>query len=273
MTRPNYRAQSRSEIDALLSRFGLAPRHSLGQHFLADPNVVERIVRVSGVGAGDRVVEVGVGTGTLTRLLAETGASVVAYEIDRGLEPLLAEVLTGLDVEVRFGNALDVDFDADLAGTGWQLVANLPYNVGTPLVLDLLRSNTNISRLTVMLQREVVRRLVAKPNTSDYGLPSVIAALHARPVTSFTVPPQVFIPPPAVDSEVIVLERVTASADAPRAIELAQAAFGQRRKMLRKSLSTLLPNASAALELAGIDETRRAETLSADEYLRLAAVT
>ena len=267
------RGQTRSEIDALLARFGLAPRHALGQHFLADPNIVERIVRVSGVGRGDRVVEIGAGTGTLTRPLAATGATMVAYELDRGLVPLLTEVLAGTDVEVREGNALEIDFDAALDGDDWHMIANLPYNIGTPLVLDVLRKYLSISKLTIMLQAEVVDRLIAEPDTPDYGVPSIITALHAKHVAVFRVPPQVFVPPPAVDSAVIVLERVPAPVKAEAAIHLARVAFGQRRKMLRKSLALELDNPSASLEAAGIDPTRRAETVRPDEFVRLAEVT
>ncbi len=267
------RGQTRSEIDALLAKFGLAPRHALGQHFLADPNIVERIVRVSGVGPGDRVVEIGAGTGTLTRPLAATGATMVAYELDRGLVPLLNEVLDGTGVDVRVGNALKIDFDASLEGDGWHLIANLPYNIGTPLVLDVLRKYLTISKLTIMLQAEVVDRLIAEPGSPDYGVPSIITALHAKHVAVFTVPPQVFVPPPAVDSAVIVLERVAAPAQTEAALRLARAAFGQRRKMLRKSLARELSDPTASLEAAGIDPTRRAETVRPEEFIRLAEVT
>lgn len=265
--------QTKAEIDGLLARYGLAPRHALGQHFLADPNIVERIVRAAGVRSGDRVVEIGAGTGTLTRLLAETGATVVAYELDEGLRAVLVEVLAGKSVDLRFGNALDLDFAAALEGDGWHLVANLPYNVGTPLVLRVLQDYPTIAKLTVMLQSEVVDRLVATPGTSDYGVPSVICGLHARMVSRFTVPPQVFVPPPAVDSAVVVLERVEAHALAPQAIALARQAFGQRRKMLRRSLSGAFDDSSAVLTAAGIDPTRRAETVTPAEYLQLAEVT
>lgn len=264
--------QTKAEIDRLLAKYGVAPRHALGQHFLADPNIVERIVRTAGVEKGDRIVEIGAGTGTLTRLLAATGARVVAYELDEGLGRLLAEVLKGTDVDVRFGNALDLDFATELEGDGWHLVANLPYNVGTPLVLDVLQRHLTIGKLSVMLQSEVVDRLLAETGTSAYGVPSIITALHARLVSTFTVPPQVFVPPPAVDSAVVVLERVQADGWAADAIILAKAAFGQRRKMLRRSLAGLFDDPSELLNASGIDPTRRAETVTPQEYLRLAEV-
>jgi len=271
MTRDShYRGQSRADIDALLAKYGLTPRHALGQHFLADPNIVERIVRTAEVGPADRVVEIGAGTGTLTRSLVATGARVVAYELDEGLGGVLAEVLEGFEVDIRFGNALDINFDEALVGDQWHLIANLPYNVGTPLVLNVLQKYKTIGKLSVMLQSEVVDRFLAGAGSSDYGVPSVIVGLHARLVATFSVPSQVFVPPPAVDSAVVVLERVPAHPLAGQAIALAKTAFGQRRKMLRKSLSGEFSNPSAVLEIAGIDPTRRAETVSPDEYLRLA---
>ncbi len=161
---------------------------------------------------------------------------MVAYELDRGLVPLLNEVLAGTDVEVREGNALEIDFDAALDGDDWHMIANLPYNIGTPLVLDVLRKYLSVSKLTIMLQAEVVDRLIAEPDTPDYGVPSIITAMHAKHVAVFGVPPQVFVPPPAVASSVIVLRGSLRRPWRKPAIHLARVAFGQRRKMLRRSL-------------------------------------
>jgi SAM-dependent methyltransferase len=151
-------AQSRSEIAGLLERHGLAPIHRLGQHFLADANITRRIVDLAGVTPGSKVVEIGAGTGTLTKALAEKGCHVVAYEIDEGLRPILVEVTNGLDVDLRFADVMDVDFYTDLEGSGWAMVANLPYNVGTPVVLEAMRAAPNIEQFVVMVQREVARR-------------------------------------------------------------------------------------------------------------------
>lgn len=266
-------AQTRSEITALLERHGLSPIHRLGQHFLADANITRKIVGLAGMGPGSRVVEVGAGTGTLTRALAASGARVVAYEIDERLRPVLAEVTADLDVDVRYADVTQVDFRSALDGVGWVMVANLPYNVGTPLVLDALRNAPNIERYIVMVQREVGERFVAQPGSEEYGLPSVVTGIHADASIVFNVPPQVFFPPPRVESVVVDIRRVPAPPGADRAIELARAGFGQRRKMLRRSLGTALDDPVATLERAGITATSRAEDLSPIDYLRLAAVS
>ncbi len=264
-------AQTRSEIAALLERHGLAPIHRLGQHFLADANITRKIVDVAGVGPGSKVVEVGAGTGTLTVALAEAGATVVAFEVDRGLDAVLREVTGGLDVEVRIEDAAKIDFSTELSGSDWAMVANLPYNVGTPLVMEALRGATAIDRFVVMVQREVAERFAASVGGDGYGLPSVVAAIYADAHVAFTVPPQVFYPPPRVESAVVVLRRKPAPSHAGRAVELARAGFGQRRKMLRRSLAAVTDDPVALLERAGVDPTMRAEELSAEDYLRLAA--
>ena len=157
------------QVRDLLDRYGLAPSRALGQNFVADPNTVRRIARLAGVGPGDRVVEIGPGLGSLTLALAETGASVTAVEVDRHLLPALHEVVDPAGVRVVHGDALRLDWDAVLGPPGdgppWALVANLPYNVATPLVLDLLAGVPAIDRMLVMVQREVGERLAARPGT------------------------------------------------------------------------------------------------------------
>ncbi len=265
------RPQRRAEIVDLLERHALRPRKHLGQNFLADPNVVERIVRLSGVGTGDRVLEIGVGTGTLTRGLAAAGARVLGYEVDSRLEPLLKEALAGIEnVEIRFEDALGTALASTLGGGPWTMVANLPYNVGTPLIIEALRGVPVIERFIVLLQKEVAARLVAVPGSKAYGLPSVSVALRAEAKRAFTVAPQVFVPRPDVESAVIVIERTPVAPLADRADVLAAAAFNQRRKMLRRSLATALTDPSPVLREAGIDPEARAEDLSAADYLRLA---
>ena len=203
--------QTRSEILDLLGRHGLAPSKVLGQHFLADPNLIRKIVATAAVGPGDLVVEIGAGTGTLTAALAETGATVVAYEIDRRLEPIHREVLGGLaNVVVRYADVTRVDLGVELGPGRWRLVANLPYNVGTPLLLDVLRRVPAVERMVVMVQREVADRLAAGPGSRIYGLPSVVAQIHGQVRLAFRVRPQVFIPPPAVHSAVVSIERLPA---------------------------------------------------------------
>jgi 16S rRNA (adenine1518-N6/adenine1519-N6)-dimethyltransferase len=265
------RPQGRAEIRELLAKHGLRPNKALGQNFLADPNVVERIVREAAVGPDSKVVEVGAGTGTLTRALAATGAALLAYEIDAGLASVVAEAVLGFErVEVIHADATRDDIGSRLGEERWVMVANLPYNVGTPLLLDLLQATPQIERFVVMVQAEVADRLVAQPGSRSYGIPSVIAALHADVRSAFRVPPTVFIPKPEVDSAVVVLDRREPPAGAARAIAIASAAFGQRRKMLRRSLAGLLGDAEAVLTSVGIDPTARAETLQASDFVRIA---
>ncbi|MFQ5948464.1 MAG: 16S rRNA (adenine(1518)-N(6)/adenine(1519)-N(6))-dimethyltransferase RsmA [Acidimicrobiia bacterium] len=266
--RPGRRATAE-----LLRRHGVRPRRSLGQHFLIDPNIVSKIVRLTETGLGDRVLEVGTGTGNLTRALAEAALRVRSYEVDERLRPLLAEVLAGFpNVDLRFQDALQADLPATLGEGAWTMAANLPYHVGTPLLLILLREAPQLERFVVMLQRETAERLVASPGTKTYGIPSVIARLYAEVDITFRVPPQVFLPPPPVESAVVVLQRLGGPPHgAGRAVELAMAAFGKRRKMLRRSLGGILEEPARTLAAAGIDPTARAEQLSPDDYLRLAA--
>lgn len=266
-------AQTRADIAGLLKRHGLAPIHRLGQHFLADANITRKIVALARIEPGARVVEVGAGTGTLTSALAEAGAHVVAYEVDQGLRPVLEEVTADLDVDLRFTDVTDVDLAAELDGDGWAMVANLPYNVGTPVVMDAMRWAPGIDRFVVMVQTEVARRFVARPGSDDYGLPSVVAGIYTEGSIAFMVPPQVFYPQPRVDSAVVAMTRKPAPAAAGHAVDLARAGFGQRRKMLRRSLASVLEDAAAAVESAGLNPTDRAENLSPEDFVRLAEVS
>jgi 16S rRNA (adenine1518-N6/adenine1519-N6)-dimethyltransferase len=264
-------ALGKAQTMELLRRHGVVLDRRRGQHFLVEPNIVRRIVEIAGCGPGDRVVEIGPGAGTLTRELAGTGATVVAFEIDEGLRPLLEEVLTSAgDVEVRYADAAAVDLDEALAPGEWMMVANLPYNVGTPLLLDTLRRVPRVTRFVVMLQREAVERLVAAPGGKRYGLPSIVAGLHARARVEMRVPGHLFTPPTPVGSAVVVLERVEPDRLAETAIGIAAAAFGQRRKMLRSALRGTLADPEAALASSGLSPTARAEDLSPQDYVALA---
>jgi 16S rRNA (adenine1518-N6/adenine1519-N6)-dimethyltransferase len=265
-------SQNRTQIAELLKRHGLRPRHMLGQHFLADANVTRRIVAAAAVGPGSRVIEIGAGTGTLTVALADAGAHVVAYEVDPGLEPILREVTAGRDVDIRIEDATRVDFGAAFADPPWFLVANLPYNVGTGIVLDVLRTAPAVMTLVVMVQLEVAERMVAPEGHREYGLPSVVIGIHSAARILFQVPPQVFYPAPRVASAVVRLERKVPPPGAERAIELARAAFSRRRKMLRSSLASELGDPVAVLGSIGIDPTLRPEALAPADFLRLAKV-
>lgn len=266
----DFGLQARADIRELLAEHDLRPQKSYGQNFLADPNVVDRIVRTAGVDSSTNVLEIGAGTGALTTALAREAKHVVAYEVDHSLEPLLTSTLSHHEnVELRFADASRLRFDRALPSGRWTMVANLPYNVGTGIVLDALQEAPMITRLVVMIQKEVADRLTAGPGSKVYGIPSVIVGLHGTSHIAFTVPPQVFEPAPNVESAVVVIDRVSTDACAPRAIEIATSAFGQRRKMLRKSLAHE-SNLPEALALAGIDPTDRPEDLAPGSYLDIA---
>ncbi len=264
---------SRTDVGALLSDHGLAPRRQLGQNFVADPNTVRRIARLAGVGPGDHVLEIGAGLGSLTLALAETGAEVVAIEVDRGLVPVLRDVVAGApNVSVVEADALHVDWTELLApAERWVLVANLPYNVATPLVCDLLDDVPAISRMLVMVQREVAERFCAPPRTAAYGAVSVKVAYWANARIAGTVPASVFVPRPNVESALAeIVRRPGPATDADRSLmfHLVRVAFGQRRKMLRRSLAAEVD--ADLFAAAGIDAQRRPEELDVLEWGALA---
>lgn len=265
-------SQTRAEITALLAMHDVVPKRRLGQHFLADPNIVDKIVRLAGEPEGARVLEIGMGTGTLTRALVRAGFPVTGFEVDKRLKPILDHVLEGLEVDIRFQDATRIDFSQFKPNDRWVMVANLPYHVGTPILLDLLRRAPGLQRFVVMVQREVAERLTAGPASKTYGLPSVVVGLYGKARLAFRVGPQVFVPAPGVDSAVVVIER-TAAPDKLRdlAVRLAAAGFGQRRKMLRSSLRSVIPAPMAdRLTEVGVDPLLRAESLSPDDFLDIA---
>ncbi len=265
--------QGRSRIRELLESYELSPRKSLGQNFLADPNVIRKIVRIAGIDSGSRVVEIGGGTGTLTEALAATGASVVVYEIDDGLVEVLGGVVGDLpNVEVRHEDAARVDLEQALVGGPWTLVANLPYNVGTGILLDAIRVAPRVTRFVAMVQREVADRLFAEAGSKTYGVPSVVIALYTAGGPEFNVGPDVFYPKPPVGSTVVVLDRIDPPEKAEQAVSIAAVAFQQRRKMLRKSLESVLDDPAPTLLSAGIDPTARAEDLQPLDFVTLAEV-
>ena len=260
---------SRNDIGALLSEHGLAPRRDLGQNFVVDANTVRKIARLADVGPADHVVEIGAGLGSLTLALAETGATITAIEIDRGVVGALRTVVADLpNVTVVEGDALRLDWTTTLAASKrWVLVANLPYNVATPLVCDLLDFVPSIERMLVMVQREVAERLCAPAGSEAYGAVSVKVAYWATARLAGTVPASVFVPRPNVESALADIRRRTAPAvDVPAEplFELVRTAFGQRRKMLRRSLSQLV--ATDVFESAGIEAQRRPEELDITEW-------
>ncbi len=263
----------RRQARELLATNGLSPNRSLGQHFVVDPNTVRRIARLAAIGAGDRVVEVGAGLGALTLALAETGASVTALEIDRGLAAVLRGIVEPAGVTVVEGDAMALDWDALLGDGLWVLVANLPYNLATPLIADLLSDVAAITRMVVMVQREAGERLVAGPGDPGYGGVSVKVAYWAEAVMLGRVPASVFLPRPEVESVLVELRRravppVGPDVDQARLFGLVAAGFGQRRKMLRRSLAGLVDAETFAA--AGVRPEARAEELDLAAWARLA---
>jgi 16S rRNA (adenine1518-N6/adenine1519-N6)-dimethyltransferase len=264
---------NRHDIGELLSSHGLAPRRDLGQNFVADANTVRRIARLAEVGPGDRVVEIGAGLGSLTLALAETGAQVVAVEIDRGVVPVLRDITEALpNVTVIEGDAMQLDWPAVLGDErGWVLVANLPYNVATPLVCDLLDGVPQIDRMLVMVQREAAERFCAAPRTEHYGAVTVKISYWATARIAGLVPASVFVPRPNVESALAEIRRraePAVAAPAADVFHLVRTAFGQRRKMLRRSLAAVV--APDVFTSAGIDSQRRPEELDVQEWGALA---
>lgn len=255
----------------VIRRHGLDARRSLGQHFLLDQNLTDRVVRAAGPLEGVSVIEIGPGPGGLTRsLLAAGPARVVAIEKDARCAAAMRELADAVPgrLEVVEADALDIDVRA-LAPAPRKIVANLPYNIATPLLIGWLRAATDFSGFTLMLQREVAQRLAAAPGSAAYGRLSVLAQWLARVEFQFAVDRRAFVPPPRVTSAVVNLTprpEPLAAADWRTLETVTQAAFGQRRKMLRSSLKTLGIDAAAA----GIEPTRRAEELSVEEFCALA---
>jgi 16S rRNA (adenine1518-N6/adenine1519-N6)-dimethyltransferase len=259
----------------VIARHGLSAARALGQNFLLDEQLLDRIAEVPGDLAGRRVYEVGPGPGGLTRALLRAGAGVVAVERDRRCLPALAEVAEAADGRLRVieGDALAVDEAAE-AGTGAHVAANLPYNVGTALLVRWLGGEAWPpwwASLTLMFQREVAERIVARPGTGAYGRLAILAQWRSAPRLAMKVHRSAFVPPPKVMSAIvhIVPKAAPAGVRAATLERLTAAAFGQRRKMLRQSLKGL-PGALDALTAVGIDAERRAETLSVEEFVAVA---
>lgn len=266
---------SRTTIQALLAEHGLSPSRALGQNFVADANTVRRIARLADVGPGDLVVEIGAGLGSLTLALVETGAEVIAIEVDRYLIEPLRSVVEGHDVVVHHVDALQADFAAITAGRSAVVVANLPYNVATPLVLRILESQPVVKRMLVMVQREVGERLAASAGDEAYGAVSLRVQYFADATVVGRVSPNVFVPRPKVESALVAVVRRDVVRVDPGVVGEAElfavirTAFGQRRKMLRRSLADW--TTEGVFERAQVEATRRPEELTLEEFARLAA--
>ena len=256
-----------------LTEHGLLANKGFGQHFLLDLNITRKIARLAGLQPGDRVIEIGPGPGGLTRALLEIGAQVIAVEMDKRFEPLLSELALAADgaLTTLFADALTVDEAALADGHPTAIVANLPYNVGTPLLIKWLTGPFTATSLTLMFQKEVAERIVAAPGSDAYGRLAVITQATAQARIVMDLPARAFTPPPKVASAVVHL---TPLADRPDPIlldalqKVTAAAFGQRRKMLRSSLKTL--GGEALCTIAGISPDVRAETIDVAGFLALA---
>jgi 16S rRNA (adenine1518-N6/adenine1519-N6)-dimethyltransferase len=249
------------------------PKKQLGQHFLTDGNILRVIGRLAELGERDVALEIGPGLGVLTRYLAERVAHVHAVEVDRSLEPHLAEVVSEPNVEVHWGDALALDLAA-LRPAPTKLVANLPYNVATPIVAESLAGLPSVELWCVMVQREVADRFFAEPSTKAYGAVSVLVQLASRRTGFHPVARTVFRPQPNVDSALVAFRRVALPADFERVKAIVEASFAHRRKTLPNSvaLAGLAPReqAAAALETIGRPPEIRAEALEPAEFVALA---
>jgi 16S rRNA (adenine1518-N6/adenine1519-N6)-dimethyltransferase len=263
---------TRSQTSALLARHGLAPRRAFGQNFVVEPETVRRIAALARVGAGDHVLEIGAGLGALTLALADLNADVTALEIDSGLVGALRETLAGRpNVRLIHDDAMRVDWNQVLAGaTSWTVVANLPYNVATPLVADLLDFVPRVQRLLVMVQKEVAQRFVAVPRTEAFGALSVKVSYWATARIVGEVSSAVFLPRPRVASSLVEIERRSTpavTADRDLLFGLVRRGFATRRKMLRRALDEL--TVSGDFAHAGVNPEARAEELSLSDWARL----
>lgn len=272
------------EVRELAERLDVSPTKKLGQNFVIDPNTVRKIVRLAGVEAGDLVIEIGPGLGSLTLGITEIGADVTAIEIDSRLAAELPNTIRAMqpDAAERFRvihtDALDLSSEhlATLPGQPTALVANLPYNVSVPILMHLLELIPGLTRGLVMVQAEVGYRIAAGPGSKEYGSPSAKAAWYGEWGIAGTVSRRVFWPVPGVDSVLVSYakraEPIGTEAERQRTFAIVNAAFAQRRKMVRQALQPVLgaDHAVEIIEAAGIDPTARAEQLHINDFLAIA---
>jgi len=263
----------------ILQAFHLKADKNLGQNFLVEESVVNRIAKAAELTPEDTVLEIGPGIGTLTQALAMTGASVVSVELDKRLIPVLQETVGAYEnVRVVQGDILKINILETVQAEPFKVCANLPYYITTPIIMNLLEQRLPIERLVVMVQKEVAERMTASPGGREYGAISVAMQYYTEPKIAFIVKAGSFLPAPKVDSAVLVCKtRSTPPVDVPDEkvfFKVVAAAFSVRRKMLTNSLKNMGgltgEQVKAWLDRAGIDGTRRAETLSLEEFACLA---
>ena len=267
---------SRADASRQLEGAGLRAKRALGQNFVVDANTVRKIARLANIDNHRHVLEIGAGLGSLTLALAETGALVTAVEVDDQLLPLLRENVDPIEnITVVHADAMKLNWSTLLeGGDDWALVANLPYNVATPLVADVLDFVPQVQRMLVMVQKEVGERFCASPSTEAYGALSVKVAFHATARIAGIVPPTVFLPRPNVDSALVEIVRhrepIDAQINQKELFSLVRMGFAKRRKMLRGSLAGRV--SPEQFEEAEIAPTARAEELSVYDWMRLARI-
>ena len=252
----------------ILKKFKLRAVKGLGQNFLIDADIVRRIVEAAAICAGDEVLEIGAGIGTLTQGLLEAGANVTAIEVDKKLPAVLKETLAGYEkFRLIEGDVLKINL-AELMPSKFKVVANLPYYITTQILLTLLEKNLPVTKIVTMVQREVAERMTAAPGSKIYGALSVAVQFRSEPRIAFEVPPESFLPPPEVTSAVVVCDVRKSPFDVDEEFftKVVRTAFAKRRKTLLNSLASFGRDKILA---SGIDATRRAETLSLEEFARL----
>lgn len=250
------------------------PKKYLGQNFLFDPSILHRIIDVSGVTHNDTVVEIGPGHGRLTRMLAEAAGKVIAIELDSELFKKLKDELKEFNnIELVHGDVLKYPFDE--IGP-FKVVSNIPYYITTPIIFRLLEARKNLKSMTLTIQKEVAERIVAKPDTKEYGVLSLAVQYYAKPEIKFIIPRGAFRPVPKVDSAVIHLDTLKKPrvkvGDQKLFFRIIKAGFSQRRKTLSNALKPIAKNIKELLIDAGIEPIRRAETLTIEEFAGLADV-
>lgn len=281
----NKRLSSHSATMDLVKRHGFKFTKSLGQNFLIDDNIVDKIVAGAGIGPSDKIIEVGPGIGTLTREMASRAGALMAVEIDKNLIPILADTLGDFEnVKIVNEDIIKADIrgliDENLDGGPVKLVANLPYYITTPIIMRFLEENINVTDIVVMVQKEVAERMNAQPGGKDFGALSVAVQFYCDTEIVAKVPRHLFVPQPNVDSIVIALrvrpERKYRVDSEDLFFKVVKAAFGQRRKTLLNSIASMgnlsKDMVKEVLEEAGIDPKRRGETLSLDEFANLSNV-
>lgn len=264
----------------ILQRFGLHMSKRLGQNFLIDAGIVQGIVDAADIKPGDRVLEIGPGIGTLTQALCEAGADVTCVELDKRLPEILAHTLESYDnVRVIQGDILKVNILEIMGEEPFKVVANLPYYITTPIIMELLEKHLPITDIVVMVQKEVAERMAATPGGKTYGALSVAVQYYTIPEIALYVPPRSFMPPPEVDSVVVDCkvrqEPAVDLIDEKMFFRVVKAAFGQRRKTLNNALKSIGVDKNIIADVlaqAGVETTRRGETLTMEEFAAISNI-